>query len=87
YFQAVLGYGPLETAVRVIPFALAAVAVTPLAALANTERRMRFTIALGLAIMAAGFVLTARLTESADYLTQILPAMSVIAVGLGLLQG
>lgn len=87
YFQAVLGYGPLETAVRVIPFALAAVAVTPLAALANTERRMRFTIALGLAIMAAGFVVTSRLTESADYLTQILPAMSVIAVGLGLLQG
>lgn len=87
YFQAVLGYGPLETAVRVIPFALAAVAVTPLAALANTERRMRFTIAVGLAIMAAGFVLTSRLTESADYLTQILPAMAVIAVGLGLLQG
>ncbi|BDD80244.1 MFS transporter [Tsukamurella pulmonis] len=87
YFQAVLGFGPLETAVRVIPFALAAVAVTPLAALANTERRMRFTIAVGLAIMAAGFVLTSRLTESADYLTDILPAMSVIAVGLGLLQG
>ena len=87
YFQAVLGYGPLETAVRVIPFALAAVAVTPLAALANTERRMRLTIAGGLAIMAAGFVLTSRLTESAYYPTQILPAMAVIAVGLGLLQG
>ncbi|ADG76661.1 Drug resistance transporter, EmrB/QacA subfamily OS=Tsukamurella paurometabola (strain ATCC 8368 /DSM / CCUG 35730 / CIP 100753 / JCM 10117 / KCTC 9821/ NBRC 16120 / NCIMB 702349 / NCTC 13040) OX=521096 GN=Tpau_0007 PE=4 SV=1 [Tsukamurella paurometabola] len=87
YFQAVLGYGPLETAVRVIPFALVAVAVTPLAALANTERRMRFAISTGLAIMAAGFVFTSRLTESADYLTQILPSMSVIAVGLGLLQG
>ncbi|WP_343930764.1 MFS transporter [Tsukamurella strandjordii] len=87
YFQAVLGYGPLETAVRVIPFALVAVAVTPLAAQANTERRMRFAISIGLGIMAIGFVVTSRLTESADYLTQILPAMSVIAVGLGLLQG
>lgn len=87
YFQAVIGYGPLETAVRVIPFALAAVAVTPFAAFANTERRMRWTIALGLGIMAAGFVLTSRLTASSDYLTQILPAMAVIAVGLGLLQG
>ncbi|WP_081585939.1 MFS transporter [Tsukamurella sp. 1534] len=87
YFQAVLGYSPLETAVRVLPFALVAVAIAPLAVLAKTERQVRRTIAGGLALMAVGFVLTAKLTEAADYLTQILPAMGVIAAGLALVQG
>ncbi|WP_068982571.1 MFS transporter [Tsukamurella pseudospumae] len=87
FFQAVQGYSPLETAVRVIPFAITAVAVAPLTALATTERRVRYTIAGGLALMAIGFALTWRLTESADYVTRILPAMAVIAAGLALVQG
>lgn len=84
YMQLVLGYSPLESGARTVPFAIATGACSPLAIALMHRIGSKIVIAGGLALMSIGFVMAANLDANSSYLTAVLPAMLVMASGLGL---
>lgn len=84
YFQFVRGYDPLESGVRTLPFAVGAGVTAPLAARAALRWGTTRVVALGLAAMAAGFLVVSRISADAAYFGPILVAMLLIASGLSL---
>jgi EmrB/QacA subfamily drug resistance transporter len=84
YLQQVLGFSALKTGVAYMPFSLLLIASS-----ATASRQVdRFTpkpvLVTGLAIVTVGFVLLTRVSGHGDYASHVLPAMLVLAVGLGL---
>jgi predicted MFS family arabinose efflux permease len=84
YLQQVLGFSALETGVSYLPFS-----VTLIAASANASRIVdRFTpkpvLVTGLLITTAGFTVLTQVSGHDDYLTQVLPALVILAIGLGM---
>jgi EmrB/QacA subfamily drug resistance transporter len=84
YFQFVRGYSTLSAGVHTLPFAVAAGMASPIAprfvARAGTSR----VVAAGLVLMAAGFVVAATTNEHSSYWFHVVPAMVLMASGLGL---
>ncbi|MFD4294412.1 MFS transporter [Rhodococcus sp. NPDC058532] len=82
-FQFVLGYGPLETGVRLLPLA-AAVSVGALASGRAAPRLgTRWVIAGGMAIAAAGVLLLVRADAGSGYLDFAVPLV-LLGLGIGL---
>ncbi|MGW0175633.1 MFS transporter [Rhodococcus sp. NPDC003322] len=82
-FQFVLGYGPLETGVRLLPLA-AAVSVGALAAGRVAPRvGVRWAIVAGMAIAAAGVLLLVRVDAGSGYLDFAVPLV-LLGLGIGL---
>ncbi len=84
YLQQVLGSSPLETGVSYLPFSLTLIAVS-----AGSSRIVdRFTpkpvLVTGLLITTAGFIVLTQASGHGDYLTHVLPALVVLAIGLGM---
>src|SRR6266487_4134154 len=84
YLQQVLGSSPLETGVSYLPFSLTLIAVS-----AGSSRTVdRFTpkpvLVTGLLITTAGFIVLTQASGHGDYLTHVLPALVVLAIGLGM---
>lgn len=84
YMQLVLGYSPLEAGVRTVPFAIATGVCSPLSIALMHRIGTKIVVAGGLALMAIGFLMAANLTATSSYLSDVLPAMVVMACGLGL---
>jgi hypothetical protein len=85
YLEATLGYSPVKTGLAFLPMT----AVLMVAAgLGNTVllRRLspRTLVPAGLLAVAVGMVLLTRIDLQASYLSVILPALLVMAVGFGL---
>jgi EmrB/QacA subfamily drug resistance transporter len=84
YLQQVLGFSALKTGVSYLPFSL-----TLIAASASASRVVdRFTpkpvLVTGLLISTAGFIVLTQVSGHGDYVSHVLPALVIIAIGLGM---
>jgi EmrB/QacA subfamily drug resistance transporter len=84
YFQFVRGYSTLAAGVHTLPFAVAAGLASPIAPRLVTRAGTSRVVAGGLLLMAAGFVVAATTDENSSYWLHVVPAMLLMASGLGL---
>ncbi len=87
YFQAVKGYGPLEAGLHTLPFAIVMAVFSPLAMILARVLGPGRVAALGSLIMASGFALVLLADREASYWGLIIWSMSLMAMGLALVQG
>jgi EmrB/QacA subfamily drug resistance transporter len=85
YLQQVLGYGAVEVGLAFLPLTLI-IGILSLGFSARLNLRFgaRATLVPGLALIAAGLALFARVPVEADYLVDVLPAMVLMGTGAGL---
>ncbi|WP_143543184.1 MFS transporter, partial [Rhodococcus sp. NCIMB 12038] len=84
YMQQILGFSPVKTGFAYLPFSLG-MGIAATASSKLVERfAPRYVAAPGLLIGAAGMVWFSTLRPDSDYLTHLMPAMFLTAVGLGL---
>ncbi len=67
YMQFVLGYTPLEAGVRLLPFAVVILVVSPLSARIVEKLGTKLTVATGLALVGTALVLMAQLQTGSSY--------------------
>jgi EmrB/QacA subfamily drug resistance transporter len=84
YLRNVLGYSPLRTGFALIPITLVVVAVASNMPKLLPRLGVRTVLALAGLFQAAGMLLATRFAPGGSYLTDVLPAIVVAAVGLGL---
>ncbi len=84
YQQEVLGYSALRTGLAYLPFCLAFAPGFGISALVMGRAGTKVALVLAFVVSAAGMVLMARITVTGGYAGQLLPAMLVLAVGLGM---
>ncbi len=85
YLQRVLGYSPAATGLAGLPLAALLAAVSlGLSARFVTWLGLRPTLLIGLALIAAGLALFARVPVHAHYVVDVLPVMLLIGGGTGL---
>jgi EmrB/QacA subfamily drug resistance transporter len=84
YLQQTKGYSPIRTGLAFLPMT-AAIAITATSVNAIFLRRIgpRPLLTLGMLLGAAAMVWLAQLTPSSSYAGHVLPALLVLAVGLG----
>jgi MFS family permease len=85
YLQQTLGYSPLKTGLAFLPLTGALVITSGVAStrvLPRTGPRPLF--AAGMALAALGLALLAQLGVHASYATQVLPGLTLVGAGLGL---
>jgi Na+/melibiose symporter-like transporter len=85
YLQRVLGYGPSTVGLAVVPVAVG-IAVMSLVVFPRliARRGLRTVLLGGLTMVATGLGLLARLPVDATYLTDILPALTLLGIGFGI---
>jgi EmrB/QacA subfamily drug resistance transporter len=83
YFQFVLGYTPLGTGVRLLPFAFALMIVAPLSARVNERVGTKISVSVGLLGVAVGLALLAPITTHTSY-PDLLWRMLLISIGMGI---
>jgi EmrB/QacA subfamily drug resistance transporter len=81
YFQLALGYGPLETGIRLLPFFLTPTLIAPFAGSLSQRIGLRPVISAGLLLECAGFVWVALAGTS---YTALVLALFVAGVGISL---
>jgi EmrB/QacA subfamily drug resistance transporter len=84
YLQDVLGFSALRTGLGFLPFGIAVGAALGLATKLVPRVGLRPLLVSGLLIAAAGTLAFTRITPDGSYLTQVLPASVLIAIGSGL---
>jgi EmrB/QacA subfamily drug resistance transporter len=85
YLQQVLGYGPARTGLAVVPVAVG-IGILSLGPAGRLAARFgaRPVLVAGLALLAAGMVVLARLPVDARYAVDLLPALLLLGAGAGL---
>jgi EmrB/QacA subfamily drug resistance transporter len=83
YMQEVLGYSPLESGLAFLPFTVGIVGGSVAAQTLIRRLGIRATIITGLLLAAVGLVLMTRITVEGNYATELLPAMVLLAAGMG----
>jgi EmrB/QacA subfamily drug resistance transporter len=84
YFQFVRGYSTLSAGVHTLPFAIAAGVAAPIAPRLVTRAGTKRVVAGGLMLMSAGFLVAATTGVHSSYWLHVVPAMLLMASGLGL---
>jgi EmrB/QacA subfamily drug resistance transporter len=84
YLQQVLGYNALKTGIAYLPLSLTLIASSALASQVVDRFTPKPVLVLGLLIATVGFALFTRLQPDGNYAGQVLPAMVVMAIGLGM---
>ncbi len=84
YLQQGLGYGPLATGLRFLPVVVPATVLSPVTGRALRSLSPHVPLALGAALIGAGFLLMARVAPASGW-ESIVPGLVVAGVGLGLL--
>jgi EmrB/QacA subfamily drug resistance transporter len=84
YFQFVLGYSPLETGVRFLPWAIGMLVVSPLSARLVDRLGTKLVVGLGLVCVATALVFLSRLDATSSYWPDIVWRLALMAVGMGL---
>jgi len=84
YTQEVLGYSPLRTGLVYVPFCVVFVVGIGLAIPLMQRFGERATLLTAFAVALPGMLLLAQLPVQAGYLRDLLPALLVLAVGLGM---
>jgi EmrB/QacA subfamily drug resistance transporter len=85
YMQFVLGYSPLGTAVRLLPFSAVMIAVAPRSPTFTAKFGTRNVVASGFAIQAVGFVIAATILDVDSSYPVVLAAVIPMAAGMALL--
>lgn len=83
YFQFVLGFTPLETGVRMIPFAASMMVFAPSSARIAERFGTKATVTLGLVMVTVGLVTMASLQVDSSY-ADVVWRLMLIAAGMGL---
>ena len=84
YFQFVLGYSPLETGVRFLPWAAMMMFVSPLSARLVQHIGTKVVVGTGLLCVATALTLLSGLDASSPYWPDVMWRMMLMAVGMGL---
>lgn len=84
YLQQVLGYSALESGLAYLPLTGGMIVAAALASKAVARVGMRPVLTTGLALVVAALVLLAQVTPGGSFTSDVLPAMLVFALGLGL---
>jgi EmrB/QacA subfamily drug resistance transporter len=85
YFQLVRGYSAFSAGLHTLPFAVVAMIVTPLGAIAAIRFGARTVVAGGLVIMAMGLVWAATLSGTVSYFGPVIGSMIILAFGFSLI--
>ena len=83
YFQFVLGYSPLQTGVRMLPFAAAMMVTAPLSARIADRVGTKITVAVGLGLVTIGLLSMTSLQADTPYLN-IFWRLMLMSAGMGL---
>ncbi|KRV49127.1 MFS transporter [Wenjunlia vitaminophila] len=84
YTQRILGYSPLETGLSYLPFSIGMSLMAAVASKASAHVAPRLLAGPGLLLAAVGMYLFSTLDTDSSYVTHLMPAMFVTALGLGL---
>jgi len=80
--QEVSGYSPLTAGIAMLPLTAIMLALSARSAALSARIGPRLQMTAGPLVIAAGMALFARVHGSGDYLTQVLPAVLVLGLGL-----
>ncbi len=80
--QEVSGYSPLEAGMAMLPLTVIMLLLSARSAALSSRIGPRLQMTVGPLLIAAGMVLFTRVHGSGDYLTQVLPAVLVLGLGL-----
>ncbi|HEX6418861.1 MAG TPA: MFS transporter [Acidimicrobiales bacterium] len=83
YLQFVLGYEPLETGLRLLPYAAPILLVSPLSPRIAERIGTKATVAAGMSLIAAGLLATQALEPGSPY-GAVAWRLAVLATGIGL---
>ncbi|MBJ7382387.1 MAG: MFS transporter, partial [Acidimicrobiia bacterium] len=83
YLQFVIGYSPLQTGIRMVPFSLAMMVVAPNSTRIVHKFGTKITVATGMAVVTLGLILLSFLTAESSYFS-IATRMMFLAAGMGL---
>ena len=84
WFQLALGWSPLETGVRLLPFFATPVFIAPLAGVLADRIGLRRVIVLGLVLQASGFTTVALAASGRGSYREIVVALLVAGVGVSM---
>jgi EmrB/QacA subfamily drug resistance transporter len=84
YIQQILGFSPLKAGIAFLPVTVGIGLGSGLAQGFIRRTNPRTVNITGLAIAAVGLLMTTRITPDGNYLTQLLPGLCVMAIGMGL---
>jgi EmrB/QacA subfamily drug resistance transporter len=84
YLQRVLGFGPLQTGLSFLPFSGAMAIASALMGRLPQRVDPRIPVVIGCALGAGGLWLMSRLTPGSSYTPDVLLALAVTGLGLGL---
>ncbi|MFR0353387.1 MFS transporter [Streptomyces sediminimaris] len=85
YLQVVLGYSPVETGLAFLPLTVAIIiGSTQISARLLNHVPPRLLMVPGMVLAAGGMVLLTRMTVDSSYATEILPALLLMGLGMGL---
>jgi EmrB/QacA subfamily drug resistance transporter len=87
YFQGVREYTPLEFGIASLPFAFSVAIGAPIATLLAQRLGTTPVIVFGLLLTGLGLYLGGRVAVDSPYLTDVLPSMVSMALGLAIVQG
>jgi EmrB/QacA subfamily drug resistance transporter len=84
YMQQVLGFSALETGVAYMPLSVTLIAASGVASKLVDRFTPKPVLTAGLLIAAGGFFLLTTVSGHSDYGSHVLPAMIILAAGMGL---
>ncbi|NMO02547.1 DHA2 family efflux MFS transporter permease subunit [Gordonia sp. TBRC 11910] len=87
FFQAVMGYSPLQAGVRTLPFALVVAALSPAAMALSHRFGPRVVAVTGALLMASGFSVVELTDRDSTYFGLIIWSMMLMAAGLAMISG
>src|SRR5581483_3964377 len=83
YIQTILGFSPLQTGLRLLPFTVVSFFVAALSGNLSTRVPVRFLLSIGLAMVGIGLLMMRGLTASSHW-TALLAGFIVAGAGVGL---
>jgi len=84
FVQQILDYSPVKAGVAFLPFTVGIVFGAGLASQLTPRLAPRILVGVGLVLAASGMFLFAQLTPTSSYVSDLLPPMVIMAVGMGL---
>ncbi len=85
FFQGILGYTPLQAGLLFLPFSAGVILSAGLAAQLLPRFGPRWVTASGFVLAVVGMLLLTMMTVDTTYVTQILPALIIMSIGMGLI--
>ena len=84
YLQQVLGFSALKTGVSYLPFSLTLIAASTGASRFVDRFTPKPVLVTGLLITTVGFIVLTQASGHGDYVSHVLPALVILALGLGM---